>query len=167
MPLASVYSAAPYHVLSWGTLTGMTLFHSFIAGPVQFKTLPRQQFGNLQSKTFPIFFALQGALSGICLLTAPASAGSLFGYATTENKLLWSILLSGFANGALVGPWVTKIMFDKHKLEKSGGNIDEAKMTKLKKMLGLAHAASVGINFIAVGGAIAYAFCLAGRMIAI
>jgi len=42
------------HMLAWGAATGTMLWHGFIGGPVSYKTLPRQTFGNLQSQLFKV-----------------------------------------------------------------------------------------------------------------
>jgi len=92
-------SPAPYHLLSYASVTGITLWHSFIGGPIAFKVLPRQQFGMLQSKLFPIYFSLQSVLNGVCLLT-------------TSNRNARIIFLigavSGLINLTILGPWTTK-----------------------------------------------------------
>jgi hypothetical protein len=92
-------SLAPYHLLSYASVTGITLWHSFIGGPIAFKVLPRQQFGLLQSKLFPIYFSLQSVLNGACLVT-------------TSNRNARIIFLIGVVGGLLnltiVGPWTTK-----------------------------------------------------------
>jgi hypothetical protein len=92
-------SSAPYHLLSYASVTGMTLWHSFIGGPVAFKVLPRQEFGLLQSRLFPVYFSLQTILNGVCLVT-------------TSNRNARIIFLigavSGLINLTIVGPWTTK-----------------------------------------------------------
>ena len=98
--LSAMFSSlAPYHLLSYASLTGLTLWHSFIGGPIAFKVLPRQQFGLLQSKLFPIYFSLQTILNGVCFIT-------------TSNRNARIIFLiggvSGLINLAIVGPWTTK-----------------------------------------------------------
>ena len=51
------------YVINVGLLLGTTFYTTFVAGPVQFKTLPKLVFGNLQSKQFPIYFFIQSVLS--------------------------------------------------------------------------------------------------------
>ena len=92
-------SVVPYHVLSYASVTGLTLWNSFIGGPVSFKVLPRQQFGMLQSKLFPIYFSLQSVLNGICLLTT----------SNRNGQIIFSIgLVGGLINLIIVGPWTTR-----------------------------------------------------------
>ncbi len=92
-------SSAPYHLLSYASVTGLTLWHSFIGGPIAFKVLPRQQFGLLQSKLFPIYFSLQSVLNGVCLVTT----------SNRNARIIFLIgALSGLINLTILGPWTTK-----------------------------------------------------------
>lgn len=99
MVLEKFSSAAPYHLLAYASVTGATVWHSFIGGPVAFKVLPRQQFGLLQGKLFPVYFSLQSLLNGICLITTSDRRG----------RILFSVgLACGLMNLAVVGPWTTR-----------------------------------------------------------
>ncbi|CAF3309259.1 unnamed protein product [Rotaria socialis] len=147
-------SSAPYHLLSYASVTGITLWHSFIGGPVAFKTLPRQQFGLLQSKLFPIYFSLQTVLNGICLLTT----------SNRNGRIIFIIgLVCGLLNLAIVGPWTTKIMNERHKVEKEEGKqynepgISD-RLKALNKRFGMAHGCSSIINVAIVLSLLAYPF---------
>jgi len=92
-------STGPYHLLSYASVTGLTLWHSFVGGPVAFKVLPRPQFGLLQSKLFPIYFLSQSVLNGICLLTT----------SNRNGRITFAIgLVGGLLNLVIVGPWTSK-----------------------------------------------------------
>lgn len=99
------YSTSPssIHVLSYGILAGTTVWHSFLGGPIAYKTLPRQQFGTLQGRLFPPFFTLQAITSSVCLAT------SYFNLSGTYNELIAMGVstLSAVLNLVLVGPWTT------------------------------------------------------------
>ncbi len=166
-------SPAPYHLLSYASVTGITLWHSFIGGPIAFKTLPRQQFGLLQSKLFPIYFSLQSVLNGVC-------------FVTTSNRNARIIFLigavSGLINLTIVGPWTTKydainvflfflyvflyvnrIMNERHKVEREEGKqYNEAgisdRLKALNKRFGIAHGCSSLINIVIVLSLLAYPF---------
>lgn len=43
------------HLLSFSTWLGSVLYTTFVLGIVAFKNLPRQTFGRLQSKLFPMY----------------------------------------------------------------------------------------------------------------
>lgn len=93
------YYSVPFHFLSYACLLGMTIWHSFISSTMARKVLPREHLGALQGKLFPIFFSLQTALSGLCLLTTP-------------NRSAHVIFIIGFLGGLInlmkFGPQTTK-----------------------------------------------------------
>lgn len=113
-----------YHILSYGTLLGSTLFQSFIAGPYAYSALPRPQFSTLQQKIFPTYFGFQTALPVVLALTWPGEkvAGSVLrkdagwrGVFQTGNA--WDALIpiglmfgTALINLAVLGPATTKIM---------------------------------------------------------
>ncbi|CAF1277411.1 unnamed protein product [Adineta ricciae] len=147
-------SSTPYHLLSYASVTGLTLWHSFIGGPVAFKVLPRQQFGLLQSKLFPVYFLSQSVLNGICLLT-------------TSNRKSRRIFLIGIVGGLLnlivVGPWTSKVMQERHKVEREEGKTYNEtdisdRMKTLNKQFGIAHACSSLINMVIVVSLLSYPF---------
>ena len=166
-------SPAPYHLLSYASVTGITLWHSFIGSPIAFKVLPRQQFGLLQSKLFPIYFSLQSALNGVCLLTT----------SNRNARIIFLIgLVSGVINLTVVGPWTTKydpitdavfviysflfvnrIMNERHKVEREEGkSYNEAgisdQLKALNKRFGIAHGCSALINMAVLLSLLAYPF---------
>ena len=166
-------SSAPYHLLSYASVTGITLWHSFIGGPIAFKVLPRQQFGLLQSKLFPIYFLSQSVFNGVCLVTT----------SNQNARIIFSIgVMSGLINLTIVGPWTTKydaindllfflygflyanrIMNERHKVEREEGkqynDADISDQLKaLNKRFGIAHGCSALINMAVVLSLLAYPF---------
>ena len=165
---------APYHLLSYASLTGLTLWHSFIGGPIAFKVLPRQQFGLLQSKLFPVYFSLQSALNGVCLLTT----------SNRNARIIFIIgIVGGLINLTVVGPWTSKyvaihtcflhflyvfllqnrIMNERHKVEKEEGKkYDDPdvsdRLKTLNKRFGMAHGVSALLNMAIVLSLVAYPF---------
>ena len=76
-------------------------------------SLPRQQFGHLQSRLFPRFFALQ-SLSALALLglysRRPGGGELVRTFWRHGNKTVWALVVmasSGFANWLFVGPLTT------------------------------------------------------------
>ncbi|KAM0792892.1 hypothetical protein ACM66B_002654 [Microbotryomycetes sp. NB124-2] len=144
-----------------GVSLGSTVWHTLIAGPVGFKHLPRQQFGNLQSKLFPKFFALQTATAGL-LLWWHHKAGKLV--SSSYNAWLLAIMAStGALNLLFVGPWTTAIMHKRHKLERREGKSYTDKpaseeMSALNTKFGIAHSvsslANLGFTFAIIGHAL-------------
>lgn len=98
---------------SLGTALGSTVWHSFIGGPTAYKALPRQQFGHLQSRLFPRFFALQttSALTLLGLYTRGGGKVNWTGWwrggSDRTVQALMVLVLTGVANWAVVGPWTT------------------------------------------------------------
>ena len=115
----SVFSLAPYHIISYASVTGTTFFHSFINGIVMFRVLERPQFSAVQAKLFPVYFSMQTALPVALALTYPggpeeSSQSSVMGLLQVENG--WSVLaplgimlVSSALNLALLRP-VTDVM---------------------------------------------------------
>lgn len=120
-----------FHVLSYGSFLGITLFQSFVGGVVAYKVLPRPQFARLQQATFPVFFSLQTILPAIMMVTYPgdniASAGrahlrgdsGLAGVFDESNRWtvlapLATILITSAVNLLLLGPATTKAMKERH-----------------------------------------------------
>ena len=122
--VASLTDPKAYHIISYGTLLGSTLFQSFIAGPYAYSALPRPQFATLQQKIFPTYFAFQTALPAVLALTWPGEkvAGSALrkdvgwrGVFETGNR--WDALIpmglmfgTALLNLVLLGPATTKVM---------------------------------------------------------
>lgn len=120
--------------------------------PALMRSIARQQFGNLQHKTFPIYFSLSLAIST-----------GLLGYWTISNPVVlqhylsprlapvaqaWALLTvilaqslvcpseqdkfeaQRYQNYFVIGPITSKTMFQRHKLEKAEGkSYNEAGVT--------------------------------------
>jgi hypothetical protein len=129
MPSVSDYKA--YHILSYGSFLGATLFQSFIGGVVAFKVLPRAQFSTLQKATFPVFFTLQSVLGLALMLTYPGEkllgVGKQYirqnvgfgGLLVDSNRWpifvpLATIFVTSVLNALVIGPATTKTMKQRH-----------------------------------------------------
>lgn len=155
------------HVLAYGVVTGTTLWHSFVGGPVAYKTIPRQQFGHLQSRLFPPFFALQAVCGGLMLYTATRQTTA------TYNDLLVSAITfgSGLVNLLALGPWTTKVMDKRHKLERSTNTkytdpqeTLSPEMKELNTTFAIAHGLSSLVNMAAVGALLLHAVHLGHKL---
>ncbi|EOA90083.1 hypothetical protein ACJQWK_07654 [Exserohilum turcicum] len=145
--LATFKNPSTYHLLSYGTLLGSTLFQSFVSGVIAFRVLPRPQFSTLQKHTFPIFFGLQTVAPIAMFLTYPRGATSLipsfllpsspaapppsFSFfapastSTSNNKLAsWlhaAMLATAVVNLVYIGPKTTEVMgIRKHQETRDG-----------------------------------------------
>ncbi|KAI4805046.1 hypothetical protein E4T44_11296 [Aureobasidium sp. EXF-8845] len=136
MPSVSDYKA--YHILSYGSFLGATLFQSFIGGVVAFKVLPRAQFSTLQKATFPVFFTLQSVLGLALMLTYPGEkllgVGNQYirqnvgfsGLLVDSNRWpifvpLATIFVTSVLNALVIGPATTKTMKERHHQETRDG----------------------------------------------
>lgn len=120
--LSSFTDPKAYHILTYGTLLGSSMFQTFMGGPLAFKALPRPQFSTLQQAIFPPFFALQTALPVVLALTWPGE-NTVMGRqgegwrGLTEGGGLWSGLVpigimfgTSLLNLVVLGPATTKVM---------------------------------------------------------
>lgn len=129
--LSSISDYRAYHILSYGTFLGATFFQSFVSGIVAFRTLPRVQFGRLQSATVPVFFSIQTILPLVMALTYPGNklaqvAGEslransgISGVLAEENRYtvllpIALLLVTSAANLFILGPATTKTMKERH-----------------------------------------------------
>ncbi|KAJ9119472.1 hypothetical protein QFC24_005705 [Naganishia onofrii] len=130
------------YVLAWGMTFGFQVWQSFIGGIVAFKTLPRQTFGLLQSKTFPVYFLANTLLSASLLtldmklrpdlltnfkkvpLATLIALNSRHFWGSTAGLGVMSLGLN-VLNGVWVAPKTTEVMFERHRLERLEGRSSE------------------------------------------
>ncbi|GAA5826298.1 hypothetical protein JCM5353_003781 [Sporobolomyces roseus] len=145
------------HNLIAGTLLGSTLWHGFIGGLVSYKTLPRQQFGNLQSKLFPHYFRLQ-SLGSLALIGLYHRAGKLV--KSDRNVIVLAVMAATSSlNWIIIGPWTTAVMKKRHRRERIEGkdyNADgvSSEMKALNSKFGALHSVSSILNLAFLGGVI-------------
>ena len=117
-----------------------------------FKNLPRQQFGKLQAKLFPLYFSTASLCAAVLLGTA-TSMGS-----AVTTKVLATLgmgLGSSLLNLIIVEPMTTDNMFERYQLENSG-KADAERRQKLKKQFGMLHGISSTINLVNLVAVIAH-----------
>ncbi|KAL8806827.1 MAG: hypothetical protein Q9182_001087 [Xanthomendoza sp. 2 TL-2023] len=182
---STLTTLAPYHIITYGTLLGSSIFQSFIAGPVAFSSLPRAQFATLQATIFPIYFSLQSALPILLALTypgrssstgiKPAAKSSVGGFFAEENQ--WTTLLpiaTCFAATVLnlvwAGPKTNEIMrLRKHQETRDGKKAYDPpphsqKMQQMNKAFSRMHGISASLNLVALAGTVVYGVVLAERL---
>ncbi|QRW00387.1 hypothetical protein RhiJN_28405 [Ceratobasidium sp. AG-Ba] len=145
--------------LLYSYVFGATLWGSFIQGFIAFRALPRQQFGMLQFKTFPVFFststAITAALLGIWAAShpevraAPLDLGS--SPVVAQAWLLAFTVISHASNLLYLGPKTSEVMFERHKLERAekkqySDPTASAEMKALNKSFGMLHGISSLVN---------------------
>ncbi|KAJ3270161.1 hypothetical protein HDV01_000496 [Terramyces sp. JEL0728] len=142
--IAGIFNLPFIHVLSLATLTGMTFHTSFVAGPIQFRTLQRPTFGMLQAKQFPVYFAIQAITLSLLNITTYKLMKCPF----TKNLNVVGLGLA-LLNLVFIGPWAHKVMLERHEKEKN--KEDVAALSKKFGMLhGVSSLANLGILLIAL-----------------
>lgn len=89
---------------------------------IAFRALPRPQFAQLQTATFPIYFSLQSALPVVVALTA-SEGGQVLGISgllAPENRLntllpMATAVLTGLANQFILRPLTVNVMRERKK----------------------------------------------------
>ncbi|KAH6897256.1 hypothetical protein B0T10DRAFT_476436 [Thelonectria olida] len=180
---AVVFSAAPYHIISYGTLLGTTFFHTFINGITMFKAVDRPAFSAIQQKLFPIYFGMQTALPVVLALTFPGNA--LIGLSSGYQGLLsefarWhslvpiaTMFVTGLINYAILLPWTTNIMKARRGQVKRDGKEwfaegpHSEEMKALNKRFGMAHGISSLLNLATFLAIVSYGFTLGGRILSV
>ncbi|PFH46640.1 hypothetical protein AMATHDRAFT_154267 [Amanita thiersii Skay4041] len=158
----SLISPRGLYVVAYSWLFGMSLWVTFFGGVIAFKALPRQQFGTLQHKTFPIYFGisifLSGSMLGYWVFTHPDVA-SYLAHPTMADVAQAYALFAVFGgqsfNKFVIGPLTSETMFRRHRLEKEEGkNYNDPgvspAMKSLNRRFGMLHGISSLANLIAV-----------------
>ncbi|KAI1384576.1 uncharacterized protein F4822DRAFT_415613 [Hypoxylon trugodes] len=179
-----LFSLAPYHVLSYGTLLGTQVFHTFINSIASFKVLERPQFAILQRAVFPAYFGIQAAVPAVLALTYPGSKSSIHGLGVPSSfagvlheSNRWGVLLplgtafaAGLFNLVYLLPETNKITALRRQQEEKDGKASYDKpphskeMTALNKQFGQIHGISSLVNLITIIATVVYGFNLSSRL---
>ena len=150
--------AAFVHLTAYACYLGSMVWTTFIAGIVMFKNLPRKEFGKLQAKLFPKYFALHAA----CLV---AMGGALALGGGVPSGAVWGLGLSLAATACnlfVVEPKTTANMFARYAMQEGGAVVyDEGQAAALKKEFGLLHGLSSLLNL----GCLCYALAHGWRIL--
>ncbi|KAI0883640.1 uncharacterized protein GGS22DRAFT_33996 [Annulohypoxylon maeteangense] len=176
-----LFTLAPYQVLSYGTLLGTQVFHTFFNSIASFKVLERPQFAILQRAVFPIYFGIQTASPVVLALTYPGNKSgfgvpsSLVGVFHESNRWgvlvpLGSIFATGLLNLAYLLPETNKITALRREQEVKDGKASyDAKphskeMAELNKQFGKIHGISSLANLITLLATVIYGINLSSRL---
>ncbi|RMD40838.1 hypothetical protein DV735_g4310, partial [Chaetothyriales sp. CBS 134920] len=180
--MALLLSAAPYHLLSYGTLLGSEVFQTFIGGIVAFRTIPRPQFVTLQTALFPIYFSIQTVVPVILALTYPTERtaistipAGIHGVLDPQNRVrvltpLAIILVSAATNKFYLQNQVVKTSQERKHQETRDGKqshdppAQSEALKALNRKFAALHGASSLVNLIALMATIWYGFTLAERL---
>lgn len=167
------------HLLCFAASFGAGLWVTFIGGIIMFKHLPRHQFGNLQARMFPAYFALVSVCAAVSVaafayLHPWRSASPLHRY---QLGFLLSALAFDLSNLLVFTPMTVDIMKKRHKIERDLGigqevgwskNLDLAKqnpnLAAINKKFGLIHAFSSLANIMSFGCLAIHSWYLAANM---
>lgn len=146
-----------FHLLSFSSWFGCSVWVSFVAGIIMFKNLPRHVFGRLQAKLFPAYFLY----SAIFVSISMASASAL-GWSMKSLGIILGVILT---NLVYFEPQTTKVMFQRHVVERKLGTGNEIgiikpkdekiandpELKRLSKQFGMLHGVSTLMNLTALG----------------
>jgi len=145
-------------ITSTGVQLGTQAYVGFVSGPTMFLNMPRQEFGNIQSRLFP-------KMGQVCVGTGVVSLASAILMTPgqpiwdTLSAPLWVSLACNALNALLVFPATTRLMF---KLREHQEGTEARK--KLGAKFGIAHGISVLINFVSMGANVAFICLLASKL---
>ncbi|KAI8634731.1 hypothetical protein F5Y19DRAFT_122611 [Xylariaceae sp. FL1651] len=177
-----LFSPAPYHVLSYGTLLGTQFFHTFINSITSFKVLERPQFAILQRAVFPGYFGIQAVVPVVLALTYPGGRGRLSALPQGISGVLhptnrWGVLVplttafvTGLANLVYFLPETNKVTAQRRQQEVKDGKQSWDKtpqseeMTALNKKFGKLHGISSLLNLFTFIVTVVYGVHLSSRI---
>ncbi|KAI1816063.1 hypothetical protein GGS20DRAFT_539945 [Poronia punctata] len=183
-----LFSPAPYHILSYGTLLGTQFFHTFINSITSFKVLTRPQFAILQRAVFPAYFGIQTAAPVVLALTyfprgggggggsgSGRLAGGISGVLHPANR--WGVLvplaaafITGLTNWVYFLPETNKVTALRRRQEVKDGKQSWEKgphseeMAALNARFSKLHGFSSLFNLVTFIATVAYGVHLAARI---
>ncbi|KAF5356054.1 hypothetical protein D9756_004186 [Leucocoprinus leucothites] len=165
LTLSSIFGLANLnglYLLGYAWAFGMAVWVTFFGGIIAFKTLPRQQFGALQHKVFPIYFVQTILLTSALLTKWIYSHPDVVTHIAkpwvadvAQVYALGSVVVAQGANYFIIGPMTSRTMFQRHKLEKEESKqyndpAASAEMKALNRRFGALHGISSLANLAAV-----------------
>ncbi|OMP09903.1 hypothetical protein COLO4_05030 [Corchorus olitorius] len=112
------------NLVGLATAYGMSVWVTFISSDVLARLLPRQQFGVVQSKIYPVYFRAMAYSIGLALLGHFLGQRRRLLSSKPEMFQAFNLLSSLFLvlfNALYLEPKATKVMFERMKMEKEQG----------------------------------------------
>ena len=175
------------HLLAFSSWFGCSVWVSFPAGIVMFKTLPRHTFGRLQSKLFPAYFLFSAGAIIIAIgtsgdLLSSTTSTTTAGASATTTTIPYSlivILACILINLLYFEPATTRVMYQRHAVEKRLGTgheigqlrptdpkkANDPQLKALSKTFGMLHGVSTLLNLAALGFGCVWLSKCAERMV--
>jgi hypothetical protein len=137
------------HLLAYAVTFGSAVWMTFISGRILSRTIPREQFRNVQTKMFPYFlkFMVSGEAAVTLLYTLVnglSSKWSILG-------LLFLIATTVY-NAFVLEPKTTKIYLDRLRLEKEEGRGMSENLQEKQKKFNEVHGFSAILNLLSLAG---------------
>ncbi|XP_028800417.1 transmembrane protein 205-like [Neltuma alba] len=120
--LDNVMSAA--NLMGFATAYGLCVWVTFVSSHVLSRAMPRQQFGVVQSKIYPVYFRTMAYSVGLALLGHVLRHRKTVFFSKAEMFQVFNLLaslLTLFVNSMYLEPRATKVMFERMKIEKEEG----------------------------------------------
>lgn len=143
------------HLLCVSWSVGIGIWQSFFLGLVAYKTLPKQTFGLLQSKLFPLYFLVLTITTSISLIMfAILMTGKDHVKEQRQVYILIACIISCALNLTAFEPLTSSVMMQRHKLEReppkeSSTNVKDTKEYKaLSRKFGMYHGLSSTSNLV-------------------
>lgn len=152
------------HLMAFAVFFGTNFWNSFFVGITMFKNMPRQMFGRVQSKLFPLYFGLTTSCNIVLLSTTYLAA------AQPTPQLLAPLGVSlgaSLANWLLLEPKCTTLMFQRYAIENKEEKTesDQNEIKALYKQFGMWHGISSLVNLVVFVGASVHGWSLASKFL--
>jgi len=136
---------------------GTLLYFTFVQAPVLFKTLPLRQFGEVQSRLFPVYYWIAYVCGTLLVATFPFlhPLKNASGREFVRMAALCLMLLVSLGQGFWAGPQASRLRLERQAAEDSG---DAAQATLLSKAFGKAHGISSLMNLVVIIAGTVYWF---------
>nr|CAB3267068.1 transmembrane protein 205-like [Phallusia mammillata] len=159
---ASFYSTLTF-LIGWAFNFGVTIWVSFIAGPMMYKLLDRHTFSNVQGHLFPIFFVILGCTSfaQLAIFTKVKGLSNLSNSDYMAVAGMLASFLAGLLNSIYLSPMMNKTLTKRINMEKEegvvapniGSKLGENPMYKqLSRQFGKLHGVSTLLNLLGLAG---------------
>lgn len=168
-----------FHILAFSMWLGTQFWVSFVAGITMYANLPRHTFGYVQSKLFPKYFQTGTILMTVVVGTFLWEHDNWDWKAKLQGGLLLTSLLMTVSNLVVLQPKATRLMFEKHLIEKeeqAGDSIGKITDEKLKSLMEMSkyrdlssqfvflHSLSAIANLIAISTEVVHLWFLASHL---
>ncbi|KAJ8492082.1 hypothetical protein OPV22_013803 [Ensete ventricosum] len=114
-------AAAILHLLGFATAYGACVWVTFVSGNVLATALPRQQFGLVQSKLYPVYFRVVAYSTALTLGAHFLGRDRRILAERVQGYNLLGALVLVLINMFFLEPMATKVMFERMKIEKEEG----------------------------------------------